>query len=46
MASKISLADPAILAKSTLTMIIFYGMCLAAALLFCGVLAFTYLVKG
>jgi hypothetical protein len=27
-------------------MIIFYGMCLAASLLFCGVIAFTYLVKG
>jgi len=27
-------------------MIIFYGMCLAAALLFGGVIAFTYLVKG
>jgi len=27
-------------------MVIFYGMCLAASLLFCGVIAFTYLVKG
>jgi hypothetical protein len=27
-------------------MVIFTGMCLAAALLFCGVIAFTYLVKG
>jgi len=27
-------------------MIIFYGMCIAAALLFCGVIVFTYLVKG
>ncbi len=29
-----------------LPMVIFYGMCLAAALLFCGVIVFTYLVKG
>ena len=43
---KFLLADTAIHAKSPVTMVIFYGMCLAAALLFCGVLAFTYLVKG
>lgn len=27
-------------------MVIFTGMCIAAGLLFCGVIVFTYLVKG
>ena len=43
---KFLLEDGLIHAKSPNTMIIFYGMCLAASLLFCGVIAFTYLVKG
>ncbi len=33
-------------AKSPATMVIFYGMCIAAGFLLCGVVVFTYLVKG
>lgn len=43
---KFLLADGLIHATSPNTMIIFYGMLLAVSILFCGVIAFTYLVKG
>ncbi len=33
-------------AKSPDSMVIFYGMCIAAGFLLCGVVVFTYLVKG
>ena len=43
---KFLLANALFHAKSPTIMVIFTGMCLAAGLLFCGVIAFTYLVKG
>lgn len=43
---KFLLAKALFHAKCPITMVIFTGMCLAASLLFCGVIAFTYLVKG
>ncbi len=30
----------------TVPMVIFYGMCIAVGFLLCGVVVFTYLVKG
>ncbi len=43
---KFPLANAGFEGKKDDSMIIFYGMLLAASLLFCGVLVFAYLVKG